>query len=157
MRNLFRAAFLFVIVTQASAQEALTTFILVRHAEKELNQDMAATKDPNLSDEGVKRAERLATLLSKTEIDAIYSTPFVRTRKTIEPLARLKSIPILEYEPNKPEAIDKIWMEHTGKTIILCGHSNTIPKIANQLTKTGTYKDFDDADYGNILVITVSS
>jgi broad specificity phosphatase PhoE len=157
MRNLVLLTFLFVFVAQARAQETLTTFILIRHAEKEAGQNMSNSKDPNLSDDGMKRAERLAALLSKATIDAIYSTPFIRTKKTVEPLARSKSISILEYEPSKPEVIDKIWSDHQGKTIVLCGHSNTIPKIANQLTKTRSHPDFDDSDYGNILVITVSS
>lgn len=110
-------------------EETLTTFILVRHAEKEGENKMSSgTKDPKLSAEGVKRAEKLSALLSKTQIDAIYSTPFIRTRSTVEPLARSKSLVVLEYEPNKPEAIDKMVAAYKGKTIVVCGHSNTIPK-----------------------------
>lgn len=142
-----------------SAQEdVLTTFILIRHAEKEGQNAMTSgNKDPKLSADGLKRAEKLVALFSKAEIDAIYSTPFIRTRSTVEPLALSKSLPILEYEPNKLELIDKMGTDHRGKTIVVCGHSNTIPKIANHLTKSGKFKDFDDSDYSNILIITVSS
>lgn len=142
-----------------SAQEnVLTTFILVRHAEKEGQNAMTSSnKDPKLSVEGLKRAEKLVTLFSKAEIAAIYSTPFIRTKSTVEPLARSKSLPILEYEPNKLELIDKMSVDHIGKTIVVCGHSNTIPKIANHLTKSGKFKDFDDSDYSNILIVTISS
>ncbi|HTH57051.1 MAG TPA: phosphoglycerate mutase family protein [Cyclobacteriaceae bacterium] len=157
-----RFAFIVLLSTcsaQVGAQEdVLTTFILVRHAEKEGENKMTGgTKDPKLSAEGMRRAEKLAALLSKTQIDAVYSTPFARTRLTVEPLARFKSIPVVEYQPNNLDFIDKIAMEHKGKTILLCGHSNTIPKIANHLTQSGKFKDFDDADYGNILIISVSS
>jgi len=143
---------------RASAQdEALTTFILIRHAEKEGQSTMAGNKDPKLSAEGQRRAERLAALLSKTQIAAIYSTRFIRTKSTVEPLARSKSLTVLEYEPNKLELIDEMLRTHHGKTVVLCGHSNTIPKIANHLTKSGKFADFDDSDYGNILIVTVSS
>jgi 2,3-bisphosphoglycerate-dependent phosphoglycerate mutase len=137
-------------------EEALTTFILIRHAEKEAGSNMTSGKDPTLSAEGLKRAEKLVALLSKTQIDAIYSTPFIRTKSTVEPLARAKSLAVSEYEPNHLEAIDKIGTEFKGKTIVVCGHSNTIPKIANHLTNSRKFKDFDDSDYGNILIVTVS-
>ena len=144
-------------VIRANAQdESITTIILVRHAEKEAVQNgMSGTKDPNLSEEGQKRAQRLAAMFANTSIDAVYSTPYIRTRKTVEPLAQAKSLTVLDYEPGKFEAIDKMLSDHQGKTIVVCGHSNTIPKIANYLFKTGNYKDFDDSDYGNIFIVTV--
>lgn len=161
MRSEFIGVILFslIIITSQAQEEKLTTFILVRHAEKEAagQNTMSTGKDPKLSEEGLKRAERLAALFSKTKIDAIYSTPYIRTRKTVEPLAQSKSLTVSDYEPGKLEVIDKILAENQGKTIVVSGHSNTIPKIANHLTKSGDYKDFDDADYGNIFVITVSS
>ncbi|MCU0398759.1 MAG: histidine phosphatase family protein, partial [Cyclobacteriaceae bacterium] len=51
------------------AQESITTFILIRHAEKDLTQ---STNDPDLSEEGKMRANRLAQLLAETEVSAIY-------------------------------------------------------------------------------------
>jgi broad specificity phosphatase PhoE len=138
-------------------KEELTTFILLRHAEKETGQNAMTTgNDQKLSEEGKKRAERITELFSQTSIAAIYSTSYERTRSTVTPLAISKSLEVMYYEPNKVEAIDKMWNEHQGKIIIVCGHSNTIPKIANYLTGTNSYKDFSDSDYGNILVITLT-
>lgn len=159
MRNFLYIALLALISSNAISQnkEELTTFILLRHAEKEAGQGAMTTgKDPKLSDEGKKRAERLTELFSQTAIAAIYSTPYERTRNTVTPLAKSKSLEVQHYEPNKLEAIDKMWNENHGKTIVVCGHSNTIPKIANYLTTTDVYKDFSDSDYSNILVITVT-
>lgn len=139
----------------AQIKEELTTFILVRHAEKAANQNaMTKDNDPKLSEEGLKRADRLAELFSMTSIGAIYSTPYERTRSTVVPLAKAKSLEVQSYEPGKLEAIDKIWNENQGKTVVICGHSNTIPKIANYLSGTSDYKDFIDSDYGNIIVVT---
>ncbi|MBI1766769.1 MAG: histidine phosphatase family protein [Bacteroidetes bacterium] len=144
---------LFATILATAQNEKLTTFILLRHAEKVTD----GTKDPDLNEAGMARAENLVSLFKNTTIEAIYSTAFVRTRKTVEPLGKSKSLIVKEYEANKLEAIDKMLQAHEGKTILVCGHSNTIPKIANHLSKKGNYKDFDDADYGNILIVTVSA
>ena len=157
--RIFSIALSLLLSNVVSAQEdVLTTFILIRHAEKEGQNTMTTgNKDPKLSAEGLKRAEKLVALFAKSEIGAIYSTPFIRTKSTVEPLAQSKSLTVLEYEPNKLELIDKMRDDHAGKTIVVCGHSNTIPKIANHLTRSEKIKDFDDSDYGNILIVTVSS
>jgi hypothetical protein len=38
-------------------------------------------------------------------------------------------------------------------TVVICGHSNTIPALANILIGKEQYKTFDDSDYGNLLII----
>ncbi|GHN01532.1 phosphoglycerate mutase [Cytophagales bacterium WSM2-2] len=144
---------LFLILTgiNLQGQDQLTTFILVRHAEKVSD----GSKDPDLTPEGMIRAENLTKLFQNTTISGVYSTPFNRTRKTVASLAQSKSLTVQDYEPAKNEAIEKIWNNNLGKTVLISGHSNTIPRIANYLTGTDKFKDFADSDYGNILVITV--
>src|SRR5258706_13419316 len=113
MRKLLYLALISLIShTELGAQnkEELTTFILLRHAEKAASQNgMTAGNDPKLSDEGIKRAERLTELFSQTSIAAVYSTAYERTRGTVIPLAKAKSLEVQPYEPGKLEAIDKIW------------------------------------------------
>ena len=133
------------------AQEQLTTFILVRHAEKADD----GTKDPGLTDEGRIRATHLAEMLSKTSIQAIYSTSFKRTRNTVSPLAEAKGMEVLSYEPLKAHALDKMLADHAGGTVVISGHSNTIPWTANYLIGKDQLKDFADDDYKNFLVVTV--
>jgi broad specificity phosphatase PhoE len=145
--------FFLVVSFTGRAQEKLTTFILVRHAEKVMD----GSKNPDLSDEGKKRAERLVGILKNTSIDAVYSTDFTRTKSTIEPLAQSRNLSVFLYSGLKNEEIDKMVIDHAGKTILLCGHSNNIPRIANYLLGAETLTDFTDADYGNLLIVTVSS
>jgi hypothetical protein len=45
--------------------------------------------------------------------------------------------------------------KHTGGLIVVVGHSNNIPWIANDLIGKETYPAFDDQDYDNVLVVTV--
>ena len=59
------------------------TVILVRHAEKA----DATSQDPELSDAGKQRAERLIKVGGKYKPGAFYSTNFKRTRETLAPLA----------------------------------------------------------------------
>ncbi|HRG79877.1 MAG TPA: phosphoglycerate mutase family protein [Cyclobacteriaceae bacterium] len=144
--------FLFLVLLTFSIAEAQpTTFILVRHAEKGND----GTKDPDLTDAGSQRAQVLANMLNKTQVDAIYSTAYKRTRNTVTPLATAKGLSVLPYEAFKTDEIDQILKKHTGGTVVIAGHSNNIPWIANYLTGKETYKDFADGDYDNVLIVTV--
>jgi 2,3-bisphosphoglycerate-dependent phosphoglycerate mutase len=134
------------------AQERITTFILIRHADKVAD----GSKDPNLSEEGKRRAENLISFFKNTALQAIYSTSFIRTRDTVSPLAKSKSLLISEYEAFNPEEIDKILKDHYGGTVLMCGHSNNIPWIANYLTGTDALNNFNDSDYTNVLIIAVA-
>lgn len=150
MKYVLFTFFLLSNVFLAQAQQA-TTFVLVRHAEK--GDD--GTKDPDLTEKGMARANALASLLKETKVDAIYSTSFKRTRNTVEPLSMAKHIPVQLYEAFKGEEIDRMLKKHTGGLIVVVGHSNNIPWIANYLIGKETYPAFDDQDYDNVLVITV--
>jgi 2,3-bisphosphoglycerate-dependent phosphoglycerate mutase len=144
---------LVLILVTAITYAQTTTFILVRHAEKESD----GTRDPELSAEGKLRAERFAALVSKTNIDAIYSTDFKRTRNTVTPLALAKALRVNTYSSMKAADLEALLAKHTHSTIVLAGHSNTIPEIANALVGEKKFAQFSDDDYGNVLIITVST
>ena len=135
-----------------SAQNRGTTVILLRHAEKVTD----GTKDPDLSDEGKKRAELLINIFSKTKIVAIYSTHFKRTESTVAPLALAHQLSVQNYDGGKPTEIDDIITKYQGGTVIICGHSNTTPALINYLTgHVDEFKTFNDTDYGNLVIVTV--
>lgn len=131
--------------------DEVTTFILVRHAEKASD----GTDDPGLRPQGEGRANRLAYMLKDIPFDGIYSTDFKRTRNTVAPIADVESIEVQLYEPKKLEEIQKMYVMHHGGTILVCGHADNIPWTANQLTGKETYKDYTDDEYGVILVVSV--
>ena len=150
MRGLILFLLLTVQVTGFS-QEKITTFILTRHAEKAND----GTKDPDLTDAGKMRADQLVKLLREQSVDAIYSTDFKRTQNTVMSLAKAKNLNISRYEAFKTEAIDEIVEKHRGGTIFMCGHSNSIPWTVNYLIGKEQYKDFEDSDYNNLIIITL--
>ena len=143
--------FLFVLQTASAQTDKITTFILVRHAEKASD----GTNDPELKPEGVKRAGSFAALFEKTNVTAIYSTNYKRTRNTVTPLATAKGITMETYSAMKIPELHSLLTKHEGGTIVIAGHSNTIPEIANALIGEKKFEQFADDDYGNILVISV--
>lgn len=143
---------IFAAVTSSGfSQNSITTFILVRHSEKIVD----GSKDPELSEAGKKRAEALARHLAQTKMDAIYSTKFKRTEMTAAPLAKTTSLPIQNYDGAKMEEIDAMLQKHAGGTVLVVGHSNTTPAMINYLTGKTEYKNFEDADYGNLIIVSV--
>jgi 2,3-bisphosphoglycerate-dependent phosphoglycerate mutase len=134
-------------------QEKITTVILVRHAEKALE----STPDPNLSAEGEARAKKLAAVLKDTKIDAVYSTNYKRTKNTVAPAATARGLELQVYEPLKAETMEEILRKNTGGTILIAGHSNTVPWTANLLLKSETFKNFEDSAYDNLIIVTVSA
>lgn len=150
MKSLF-VALCFMVCLESQAQQ-VTTFILVRHAEKKSD----GSKDPELTEAGLIRAKLLGSILRDTQINAVYSTPFKRTQETVEPLAASKGLTIKTYAPLKSEQIDEMLKTYPGGTILISGHSNTIPWTANYLLGKDEFRDFDDADYDNILIVDVT-
>ncbi|NJM25445.1 MAG: histidine phosphatase family protein [Bacteroidia bacterium] len=138
-------------VPVACAQNTLTTFILIRHAEK--GDD--GTRDPDLNAQGMERAKLVASMLEGTQVDAIYSTPYKRTTHTVTPLAVAKKLEVKSYDPLKADPIQTMLAAHRGGTIVVCGHSNTIPWTANLLTGTNDMQQYDDNAYNILLVVSV--
>jgi len=109
MKKLFFVLLVVINNVAFTQEKAITTFILIRHAEKDLTQ---STNDPDLSTEGKSHAARLVGVLMKTDIQAIYSTPFRRTQQTVEPLATAKAVQVIAYQANKTDEIDNMLKQH---------------------------------------------
>lgn len=151
MKNLI--LLLCLIAGVASAQDASekpTTLILIRHAERGND----GSKDPPLADVGTARANNLVNVFKNTDLAAIYSSDYKRTKNTATPTAQAKNLEVKIYEPMKEDEIKRIIAENKGKTVLVVGHSNTTPWTANFLTGN-KLKDFPDTDYGNILIVNV--
>jgi 2,3-bisphosphoglycerate-dependent phosphoglycerate mutase len=137
----------------AYAQQGVTTFIVVRHAEKSMTE---SSSDPSLAPEGTERAKRLAALLKEVEVSAIYSTNYKRTKSTVTPIAEAKSVAIQDYKSLKETELDEMIKKHSGGTVVIAGHSNTVPGIVNLLIGKEKYKNLDDSNYGSLFIVTVT-
>ncbi len=138
-------------IQSAPAQSRKVTILLVRHAEKA----DATSQDPELSPEGKQRAERLIKKIGKYRPGAFYSTNFKRTRDTLVPLAAKRKKEIQFYDARKPqELLDQIIQSKT-KRFVISGHSNTIPGLANLITKKELFKNLDESEYTVIWLIRI--
>jgi phosphohistidine phosphatase SixA len=129
-------------------------FYLVRHAEK----DTSIAGDPPLTEEGNKRATKIADIMRGTRVDAIYSTMTLRTMFTVDSLSDIKAMKILPYD-NKTlkETLEKVKYDDEYNRIFMVGHSNTIPSITNTLAGRDIFtKIFDESDYGNFVIVVAN-
>ncbi|MBK8100587.1 MAG: nuclear transport factor 2 family protein [Planctomycetes bacterium] len=130
--------------------EVATTVIVVRHAEKADDGD-----DPELSPAGRERAERLARMLQDLPIRAVFHSQYRRTAATVEPLCTALHVPAhaIAAAATK-ELAQKIRQQHRGQTVVVVGHSNTVPAILKDLgvrePVTMTEKDYD-----RLFVVTI--
>ena len=126
------------------------TFVLTRHAEK------GAGEDPPLTDEGRRRAERLATRLADGDVRAVYATNTTRTQSTAGPTAERHGLPVTTYDADDPAAFARSLVEgHRSGTVLIVGHSNTIPDLVNALGGKTSYGAIDESDFGNLYTVTV--
>lgn len=135
------------------AQYKKLTVILLRHAEK----DLSITDDPNpeLSPAGKLRAQNLIKAIDKYHPDAIYSSNYIRTRSTVTPLARRKSMMIQIYDPRNLNQMKDLILSGKIKRIVVVGHNNTTPALANLLINQDKYKTLAENEYDKIWVIKI--
>ena len=136
----------------ATFKRPVTTVILVRHAEKNIEPN---NPDPDLSPAGQARAAELARVLGSTPIDAIYVTNFKRTQQTVKPLAdKLGLAPSVIDAKLTTDLVNRIVTANRGQTVLVSGHSNTVPGIVNALGG-GSSPDIPDNEYDNMFVVTI--
>lgn len=135
----------------AGDKDTLTTLILVRHAEKAAD----GTVNPPLTPEGETRAAELAYLLGHVELDAVYSTPFKRTHDTVLPAAGAQGLEVKPYRADQDDFLEAVLRDHRGGTVLICGHSNTVPILVNELLGREEYAQLSDAIYDNLFIVSV--
>jgi broad specificity phosphatase PhoE len=114
----------------ATPEAATLEFVVVRHAEKEAD----GTKDPALTAAGRERAQRLVQHVGEPLV-AAYATGFRRTQQTAAPTAAARGIAVATYDAAQPEAAFAATLRerHTAGTVLVVGHSNTVPGIVATL------------------------
>ena len=126
-------------------------FILVRHAE---TIGKGATKV--LNERGLDRAIDLSKLIESQNVTTIYSTDYPRTKQTAAASAKLKSLEVVIYDPrNLEEFATMLKTKHKNEIVLVVGHSNTTPALANALIERKEYEQFDETIYDQIIRVTV--
>ena len=144
------AAVSLIVPAAASAQKAV---LVVRHGEK------ISEEDERLTEAGRARAGRLAELLKKSGIAAIYSTDTERTLGTAQPLATALGLKVRLYDAKGIDGqfdfapfVERLRTEAPDGLVLIVGHSNTIPPLLRAL---GCVEDvsISSDEYDNLFVV----
>lgn len=131
------------------------TIYVVRHAEKDLTDK--DQRNPELSFEGKQRALDLRRELRGKNIDAVFSTDYIRTRNTAGPLRDYRGIQLTTYNPSKlQDLVETVKRDYADKNILIVGHSNT---ILETVAAFGGEKPMDEVTediYDNIFKIVIN-
>jgi phosphohistidine phosphatase SixA len=140
----------------------VTTVYLVRHAEKAA----APPEDPPLSEAGASRSQALSRILGKAGIKAVYTSQFLRTKLTAEPLAKqfgvTSTVVALKSSASNPrevseqsirEVVDKVYAK-PGESVLIVGHSNSVPEVIRMLGGDAV-PTIDEKEFDDLFVVTV--
>jgi len=130
-----------------------TSYYIVRHAEKETSTtNTTMTSDVPLSEAGKQRAEALKELLKNESIKHVFSTNYIRTKSTAQPLAEAIHVPTETYDPKDPQFVSKL--KTLNGNVLVVGHSNTVDDLVNELAgKKEIQGDLPDSAYGDLFVV----
>src|SRR5947208_17108316 len=130
----------------------VTTIILIRHAEKIIDPN---NPDVDLSAAGQARAQEIARVFGDAGINAIYATQYKRTQETVKPLSDKTGVPAtIVNSKNTADLLAQLRAQHSGQTIFIAGHNNTVPEIIAALGGP-QYPIIPETEYDNLFVVTV--
>jgi len=128
---------LLVFSTICPVMAADTVIIVVRHAEKASDDP----KDPSLSEQGKARANKLASVLKDSRLEAVFTTQFKRTQLTGQVAATQNGLQVQARAATKENSgtytadlLKEIQKKYHGKTVLIVGHSNTVPEVVKHIT-----------------------
>ena len=149
----FALSFIIPVNAQEQTKSSTTTYYLIRHAEKDRSDK--TNKDPNLKEEGNKRAKNWSKVFENVDFDAVYSTQYNRTTQTAQPTAKMQELEIQSYDPRNLYS-EEFAKATFGKTVLVVGHSNTTPVFVNAILGEKKYENMDDHDNGSLYIVTIS-
>lgn len=146
------------------APSPITTVFLVRHAEKA---EIPNDNNPPLNETGKWRAQVLAHTLAKAGIKAIYTSQFLRTQQTAEPLATQLGITptVMKLNPSQTNPreiasdsilaiVRDIQQRHAGEAVLVVGHTNSVPPVIRML-RSDVVPTIDEQTFDNLFVLTI--
>jgi 8-oxo-dGTP diphosphatase len=120
----------------------VTKVYVVRHAKAGNRRQWSRDDDLRpLSRAGRAQAEAIADLLSRKRIKRVVSSPYVRCRQTLDPLAQRLRLP-LELSDALAEGAPftdtlRLIEKLHGETAALCTHGDVLEALVEHLEKTG--------------------
>ena len=131
MTSLVRSLIALAFAAVLGAQD--TVVLLVRHGEK-----VSEAADAELSETGRQRAERLVPLFAPLKPAALFASDRLRTQQTLAPLAKATGLAVQARKAGDAAGLAAHLLgDWKGRTVVVCGHSNTVGPIAAALGHRG--------------------
>jgi len=119
---------------------------ILRHADKFDDKKTPNKYRPISCPKGCEMAKNLVDEFNNIDLSAIYTTDYMRTKQTALPLAKSKNIEPKVIEKHKtPELLNKICENQNNQTIMIVGHSTTIPTILKELCQNTENTESNDS------------
>lgn len=136
-----------------SANETeVTTYYFIRHAEKQTTDPN--NKDPDLTEQGIRRSENWAQVFKDAPFDLIYSSDYKRTRSTAQRIADSQKKEVHLYDAGKLNDLE-FQKKTKGKKVLVVGHSNTNPAFVNYILNENRYSDIPETESGSLFIVHV--
>ncbi len=126
-----------------------TVVVLARHADRAPGQ-----KTDELAPTGVARSRELARVLEKAGVSAIIHSDTRRAAQTAAPLAKALGVEPMVIPGKDIAAVVGEVRKHPGETLLIVGHSNTVPMIIAALGGPAL-PDIGDTEFDNLAVLTL--
>jgi broad specificity phosphatase PhoE len=131
------------------------TVYLVRHAKA--GSRKAWTGDDELrplSKAGKAQARALAKRLAGDAINRVFSSPYVRCRQTVEPLADGRGVPVEPSDalregaslPDSLRLVEKV----AGENAVLCTHGDVLGNLLMHFAELGVHLQSDRIEKGSV-------
>jgi phosphohistidine phosphatase SixA len=145
----FVIAAMLLAVQPAFSADAGRVIILVRHAER-----ASADSDSPLNDVGRHRADCLARTLADAKVQGIFTTELKRSQETADPLSKTLKIHPTVIKASDTDGLVKHLRAAPEHTLLVVGHSDTLPKIVTGLGG-GEVPPFGHDEYDRMITLTM--
>jgi broad specificity phosphatase PhoE len=93
--------------------------------------------------------------LSDVQLTGVYSTPYKRTNETVDAIARENNLAVTEYDPGNKEFLAVEVNKNKGGSLLVSGHSNTVPAMVNQLVGSDRFENLEDWQYDFLYIVNI--
>ena len=109
-------------------------------------------KNPHLNEKGIERSLLWNGYFENKEVKSIYSTNYNRTIETVLPISIAKGIRPIIYSASNIN-YESFLKKEKGNTVLVVGHSNTIPGFVNKLIEEDYYSQINDTVNSNLYIV----